>query len=1314
MTHVRILISLILTMVSAMQISALVRYDLRNLTSREITHIIQDSKGFLWIGTDNGLNRFDGWTNVTFTNNPEDSTSLKSNIVESLFNDAEGNLWVGSGKGLQRYEQGSGKFESVAFPETHPLSVRSIIQRSDNELLIVSAGFGTYSVDTKTMKATPLESLNRLIGTKYSHLIKMDPLNRIWIGARDGRLLALDKNLNKLYSTVFPKAVHDIAYDRNNNLYVSTLSDIYLWDASKQEFRHLDGTQGWSNIKFLTDSKGNILIHTLENGVFRMEDDTMYPEDSYAGLKGEGILDMLEDRDGNIWTGTRKGGLAMQPTAPELFNFREIPTAPSVKTETIFPSTDGKGIAVALSNWSIMVFDHDLNHKATFQSKGRVTSSCTTSNGHILLGYDDGRIMRYSEHGPELLDRISSKDILAIAEDNSGRLYASISGEGLKYRNSEGKWISVTEATAMATPAHLGNDWISVIAPGYSGEVWLGHFNGIDIFNPDTNRFTENNSVKTLRSHIVYDILPAKDKTIWIGTNNGLYHLFPDEDRMDHYGPVQGMPGNIICGIEQANNGDIWCTTNNGLSRIRYADNKTVSYLTGNGLGERDYRKGMLLRTSGDKLFAAGFKGLTAFYPDAINDTRPLSPPILTRINLSSRNEGNTEISYADSDKDISAEVLLNYFQNTFSLEFSTFDFLNSGSICFEYRIPSLNKEWHINPPGDNKVVCNYMEPGSYILEIRATDNGQTSPATSILIRILPPWYLTIWAKTVYAIVILLITATVWYVIRRYRQQRRKEEMAEEKFKMLYNFAHELRSPVTLITSPLTSLIREEKDENKANTFRMIQRNGYRITNLVNQMLDVRRIEKGQMNLLFSETDLKEYIGLIIDEFRLQAETRRIDLSFSAPDGRIDAYIDPDNFDKVIVNLIGNALKFTPDGGSIDVTLRKTTGPDGKEQALVEVADTGSGIPPENLKHIFDRFYQVDRKSNGFGIGLNLSKMLVDMHQGTIRAFNRNDGSGARFDVTLPLGRAHLKDKDIRDTPDIETPKRYIEADESMALPEEDNCRKGNHSHRILIADDDDEIRNYLKKELGNSYKVITASDGEEAYAIALEKNIDLIVSDIMMPKSDGFELLRKIRSNADTAHIPIILLTTSEDFDTRMSGWEKGADAYLTKPFRIEELRQLCASLISGRIRLKGRFSHGEKIEGNIDKVELKGNDELLLERITKAINENIGDSEFGVEELAESVGLSRVHLHRKMKALLGLAPRDFLKSVRLKSAAEMLLKRNTNISQVGYSVGFSSPGQFSESFKKYYGCSPSEYIAKETGDDAAPVKENAADVAD
>ena len=1301
MRYVRFSILLILLLASIGQLRAFVRYDIPNLTSRDISKIIQDSRGFIWIGTDNGLNRFDGWTNVAFTHNQEDSTSLKSNIVEALFNDSDGNLWIASGRGLQLYVSWKNGFRNVMFPDGVKPSVRSIIERRKGELLVVTAGFGAYSIDTGSLQASSMDNLNRIIGTQYAHVIRMDPLNRIWIGGADNRLVAVDRNLNKIHETIFPGRVLDIASDKDNNVYVATDAAIFRWDGGRREFEKLQGgVPGWRITGILSHSDEDILVHTLESGVFRITSGSIKPEERYSPLSNEGIHIMYEDKDGDIWIGTRKGGLAMASNTPEMFTFQEIPTAPSIKMETLFNRSFGQGVAVALSDGRIIALDPDLRPEVTFQSQGRVTSSCRLHDGTILLGYADGRIMRYSNNSVTIEDHPGSKPIQAIAEDNSGRLYAAMSGGGFAYKKDADTWIQITEATPMATDARLGNDWINVMVADHSGKIWLGHYNGIDLFDPKANRFIENRFIRDLRAHIVYSLLAAKDKSIWIGTNNGLYHLSPELDRLDFYNSREGLAGNVICGIQQANNGDIWCTTNNGISRIRYADNKVINYLSGNGLGDRDYRKGMLLRGSGDKLFAAGFNGITSFYPDAVTDTDAPAAPVLTMAYLNNKNEESRDITYHHDEGKKTATVILKYFQNTFALEFSNFDYRNPGNVSFEYRIPTLDKEWRSNALGDNRIICNYMEPGKYFIEVRAVENGLSSPVNTVLVEILPPWYLTFWAKIFYLLLFALLVAAVWYEMRRYRRQRRNEEIAEEKFKMLYNFAHELRSPVTLITSPLTSLIQEEKDERKANTFRMIQRNGYRITNLINQMLDMRRIEKGQLTLSFSETDLREYIEPVIEDFRLQAETRRISLTFSAPDEPVKAYIDPDNFDKVIVNLISNALKFTPDGGSIEVRLKKITESGGREMAVVDVADTGPGIPTQDLIHIFDRFYQADRKSKGFGIGLNLSKMLVEMHHGTIQAFNRTGVNGALFEVRIPLGRLHLKDKDICESQEKNIPKKYIEAEESMSVPSGDDNRKANRQHRVLVVDDDDEIRNYLKRELSASYKVVTAADGEEAYAIAREKPIDLIVSDIMMPKTDGFELLRKIRANADMAHIPIILLTTSEDFNTRMTGWEKGADGYLTKPFRIEELRQLCASLISGRIRLKGRFSNGEKIEDRIEKIEVKGNDELLLERITKAINENMGDSEFGVEQLAEAIGLSRVHLHRKMKALVGLAPRDFLKSVRLKRAAELLKKRNTNISQVGYIVGFSSPGQFSDSFRKYFGCSPTEYIARETGD--------------
>lgn len=1281
---------------------AAISYDIRNLTSSRVNDMVQDDKGFIWIGTDNGLNRFDGWSNTTFSRDPNDSTSLKNNNVSDILSDATGQLWIATGSGIQKYEPATSKFSEVVFPEGIKPSIRSMIETGPDRLMVVSSGYGVFDIDTRNMRALKLEPLDDFIGTKYAHIIMQDGLDRIWIGGADGVIAEVDKNLRPLNTDRLPDRVADIEHDADNNIWAVTKSSLFRWDRMLSRFIRIQGIPDLHIMGLMRMHDGTVLLFTLEDGVYSInpKDNTLHELEEFKNIKKDGIIEMYQDKRGDIWCATIQSGLALQTGMQSYFQFEPLHTNPDRRIESLYAYNAAGGVTAALSDGVLTMFDSELNAIGNRKLSGRVIASYLDSDGSVLIGFNDGRLIRYDGKDEALIHRFDSDHIRALAKDSKGNYYVGLSGKGLYFSADMVQWKSINDGTEMSTPQKLGNNWINTILPLSSGKIWIGHSNGVDIFDPETETFDEASFLTRFHSHLVYALLEARDGSIWIGTNYGLYHCFPKSGKIEAFGKNEGMRGNIICGIAESKNGDIWTSTNSGISRIRHSDGKVINYHSSVEPKEREFSKGLLLKDLEGKIFIAGLNGLTAFHPDSINDNQLLAAPILTGVQLNATKDRNPYITHSPDGKNgISSTITLRHNQNTFSLDLSNFDYRNPESTEFEYRIPKLQKEWQRNPPGDNRVVCNYLDPGKYILEVRAVENGLTSPTTSILIHILPPWYMTTWALIAYIVIFALTVAAVWYELRRYRRQRQKEEMAEEKFNMLYDFAHELRSPATLIISPLPSLIREEKNERKANIFRMMQRNGYRITDLVNKMLDSRRIEKGQLKLSFTETDLKEYLSPIIEDFRLQAESHGISISFSAPEAPVTAYIDPEYFDKVIVNLISNALKFTPNGGAIDISLKKAKDNGGHEEALLEVSDTGSGIPPKDLPRIFERFYQGGSKSNGFGIGLNLSKMLVDMHHGTIKAFNREGSSGARFEVAIPLGRQHLKDKEISDKVERKEPQRFVEVTPSITVTDEQENKRRSLKHLVLIADDDEEIRNYLQSELGKYYKTVTASDGEEAYAIALEKNIDLIISDIMMPNADGFSLLKQIRSNPDLTQIPLILLTTSEDFNTRMSGWEKGADAYLTKPFHIEELRQLCSSLISGRIRLKGRYTHGEDVERFIEKVEAKGNDELLLERITRAVNENIGNSEFGVEELADAVGLSRVHLHRKMKALLGLAPRDFLKSVRLKRAAELLKKNSNTISQVGYMVGFSSPGQFSDSFRKYFSCSPSEYIARERG---------------
>lgn len=898
--------------------TATTEYDIRNLTSSRVSGMAQDQKGFIWIGTDNGLNRFDGWSNITFSLDPNDTTTLKNNNIGDILSDTSGNLWIATGAGIQKYIPESSNFSSIVFPDGIKPSVRSMIQTAPDRLMAVTSGYGTFTIDTRNMKAQKHEELDDFIGSKYAHIIMQDELNRIWIAGAGGLITAVDRNLRPLHSDHLPDRVADIEHDSDDNVWAVTQSTLFRWDGRQSRFIPIEGTPQFQIKGLMRTHDGNVLLYTLEDGVYAIEpkDNTLHYLDEYSDIKKDGILEMYQDRDGDIWCATQQRGLAMQTGTPSFFQFQPLPTHPARKIECLFADQTKGNVTAVLSDGVLTTFDTDLNIIGNKKVSGRVTSAFINPDGTFLLGMDDGRLIMYDGKEEKLIHRFATGGIQSIAKDRKGHLFIGLSGDGFHFSSDMANWKGINETTVMASPQKLGNNWINSILPDSQGKIWIGHSNGVDVFDPKTNTFDDAVFLYGLRAHLVYALLEAKDGTIWVGTNYGLHHILPETGKVKVYGKKEGLEGNVICGIAESNNGDIWTSTNRGISRIRQSDGKVINYHSGDSGKEREYRKGMLVKGPDEKIFAAGINGLTAFQPDAIRDHQDLAAPILTGIQLNAKRDSNPHISYSQTGKeDVSAVIRLDHDQNTFSLELSNFDYRNPGGTEFEYRIPKLQKEWQKNPLGDNRVVCNYLDPGKYILEVRAVENGMTSPITTILIDILPPWYLTIWAKLAYVIIIILAAAAVWYELRRNRKQRQKEEMAEEKFKMLYNFAHELRSPATLIISPLPSLIHEENDERKANIFRMILRNGYRITDLVNKMLDVRRIEKGQLKLSFSETDLKEYLKPIVEDFRVQAEARAITLSLTMPDEDLKAFIDQDYFDKVIVNLISNALKFTPDGG---------------------------------------------------------------------------------------------------------------------------------------------------------------------------------------------------------------------------------------------------------------------------------------------------------------------------------------------------------------------------------------------------------------
>lgn len=546
--------------------------------------------------------------------------------------------------------------------------------------------------------------------------------------------------------------------------------------------------------------------------------------------------------------------------------------------------------------------------------------------------------------------------------------------------------------------------------------------------------------------------------------------------------------------------------------------------------------------------------------------------------------------------------------------------------------------------------------------------------------------------------VILLSVLLLAFVAYRRKQQA---EHNESEVRFLIDVGHELRSPLTLIKSPLDMLMHNDYDTETNHALKLMKRNTDRMLQLVNQILSIRRIEKGQLKLHFAKTDIGQFVAEIVRDYEYEAEKREISLTFSAGKEVVIAYIDRDNFDKVVNNLLTNALKYTPDGGEINVTLIDDDG-----LPKLTVTDNGQGIDENQINRIFDRFYQVTGTASGnlgFGIGLNLTYKIVKLHGGNIEARNRMDGvKGSEFIVTLKNGTAHLPKGSIVDESFFihQTEKEIVRCSETFEddYNEVSKLHKGRRAtgYRIVVVDDDEGIRNFLKSKLDACYRVDTYDNGLDALKVITDTLPDLVISDVMMPQLDGFTLLKRLKNNTRTSHIPVVMLTTKVEHQSHIEGLDCGADAYFDKPFNFEELSAAISSLIANRNRLRGKFSGMQEQKDVVRQIELKGNDEQLMERIMKIVNERLSDNNFNVEELADTIGLSRVQLHRRVKEMTGLAIGEFIRNLRMQQAAKLLEQGDVSVSQVTYAVGMMNPNNFAVAFKKYFGVTPSEYMAK------------------
>lgn len=854
----------------------------------------------------------------------------------------------------------------------------------------------------------------------------------------------------------------------------------------------------------------------------------------------------------------------------------------------------------------------------------------------------------------------------------------------------------------------LKNRWVNVMMRGRGNKLWIGHYQGIDCYDMGSRSYVTLPGDSVLGGCICYSLLEDRQGNIWIGTNKGLWMYDPVHAAFTAHTAKEGLVGGVVCGLAEDKAGNIWCSTFKGISRIHREKGREASiinYFSTSELGNSEYMRGLYgYDAVHDRVYFGQSVGVTSFQPVSMAVEAYRHPVVLTHVfigNLPVDKQMTTPERKYKVDRRIEdvEHIELAHEDNIFSLVFSTMDFVNAGNIYYEYRFANRTSVWSRTLAGENRIAFMHLPAGTYQLEVRACLNGSYSPVKTLWLEVRPVWYLSGWAYLVYALLLLAILYLVYYFIRRKQQ---------EKLRFFINVAHELRSPMTLIISPLESLLGKPHDAATTKALRAMYRNSNRILSLLNQLLDIRRIDKGQMKMALSRTDLVVFIDDLYQLFAFQAEKKHITFSFEHEADELYAWIDRNNFDKVLVNILSNALKYTPDGGDIRIVLRE--GHDSKRSGALKdyveiaVSDTGSGIDENKLERIFERFYQASSSlhtnSLGFGIGLNLARLLVELHHGTIVAMNRKDTHGSIFVIHIPLGNAHLRaDELCTEEPDFHS----LELPQPAGLSaigtgqEEENRKpvRAKTSYKVLVVDDDEEVCSFVRTELEPIYKVVTAGNGKEAMQLVLSEQPDLVVSDVVMPEMDGYALVKILKTNDATSHIPIILLSSKSELSDRLQGLESGVDAYLAKPFVMQELESLIYTTLTNRMKLRGKLL-GLTESDEVKLPEIKSNDSALMERVMRSIQENIANPDFSVESLAEAVGLSRVQLHRKLKELTGLPASDLIRNVRMKHAATLLKENKVNIAQVAYAVGYTNQTYFSTCFRKYWGVSPTDYIEK------------------
>ena len=1297
----------------------------RQLSSSYVTQVYIDRDGYLWATTRDGINRYDGYQFRVFKRENEQDNTLASNYVNTIMQDRRGLFYFGMYGALQTWD---GKvFRNVEMRDLNGQQgqcyANCFLERKNGDVLAGTSGLGV-------MKFTSERSAEQLGGELADiHTVNFmleDRQQRLWITTDGQGFVCYDgKRLHRYLADHPGLGIIALCEDSNGIIYVGTTTG-GVYRLRGETFVHIESTGTNAVSSLYCDNRGLIIIgyDGMGIGVYDPRTGSLTDNPFFSrevDLAKSKVYSIIGDNYGNLWFGLLQKGIYKQPINFKGFHYmgRDLGSRNVIGDAcvvcTLIDSQNRKWVGTDKDGaYCLSASGQVVTHlKQNFPST--VMSMAEDRQGRIWIGsymegygWIDPITLQYH---PCIYEEDSQLMVMSMVIDREGNPWLGTLKHGLLRANSSGhvtaKFVSAKGAETNRHVNSIVNNYLSQISLSPDGKrLYVATSVGICCLDIASGSWLKTFGKNCLNYGMPVRIAKEIGGHLWVGTREGLYCYDLKGNELKHYTREDGLPDNGVTSIEQALDGKMWMGTNHGLSCFNPKTNLFQNYFAGDGLQSNEFGDNASFLSSDGMLLFAGTGGINWFYPKDIAHTPWNANVQLTGFAMGgvpiSRNAHSDSYLVTDTTVIASDHFQLSYQDNSFTIQFSTLTYENPEHITYAY---SINKEPYIRlQPGANEVTFSHMQPGTYHFRIIAESNNQTTPEREFTVVVHAPWYKTIWAYLFY---LALLIAAIWsYLAYRRRKEQdhlrlqehiHAEELADAKLRFFMNISHEIRTPMTLIVTPLRSLIKNEQDTQRRSIYQTINRNAERILSLINQMMDLRKIDKGQMQMHMTKTDLVGFVKDVHTLFEHQATAKRITLSMEHDTDSLPVWIDRKNFDKVIVNILSNAFKFTPNGGDISIKITHD-----EHQARISISDNGEQIPEDKLDKIFERFYQthstVNNLNTGTGIGLDLTRALVELHHGHIEA--RNLAKGCEFIVTIPLGNSHLKPEEMEIEAEEENASAAEEVlEEPAEMPEiteeqETVVSKSGERMTIVVAEDDDEIREYLTTELSQDYDVHATANGRDALAEVYRIKPDIVLSDVMMPEMDGHTLCSHLKGNPSTNHIPVVLLTAKSSDEDRLEGLDTGADAYLVKPFNMDILRRTIINLINSHRLLQMKYGRTDKLEEKVDTITIKSPDQKLLDRVMTTINARLNDSDLSVDMIAEEVGISRVHLHRKMKELTGQTPHDFIRNIRLKRAATLLASQGMNVTEVMYACGFSSSASFSTLFKKFYGMSPRDYM--------------------